>query len=167
MFHFDRNRATIFVDIKPMPKYLKLKSLFCCCHSKNRLLINSNGNFYSAMYSSGFDRHTSKNNQRINYYKFVVTIYILQWHYTRFQNYATLRENRLRSNVSFMSYLLLKIANVNKRDFILYLSKETNIEANEGRFTNENKLQTFSSEIYIMNHFQTRKKNNLVDLNYI
>ena len=87
--------------------------------------------------------------------------------YTRFQNYATLRENRLRSNVSFMSYLLLKIANVNKRDFILYLSKETNIEANEGRFTNENKLQTFSSEIYIMNHFQTRKKNNLVDLNYI
>ena len=87
--------------------------------------------------------------------------------YTRFQNYATLRENRLRSNVSFMSYLLLKIANINKRDFILYLSKETNIKANEGRFTNENKLQTFSSETYIMNHFQTRKKNNLVDLNYI
>ena len=60
---------------------------------------------------------------------------ITRLNYTRFQNYATLRENRLRSNVSLMSYLLLKIANVNKRDFILYLSKETNIEANEGRFT--------------------------------
>ena len=56
--------------------------------------------------------------------------------YTRFQNYATLRENRLRSNASFMSYLLLKIANVKKRDFILYSCKETNIEANEGRLTN-------------------------------
>ena len=40
--------------------------------------------------------------------------------YTRFQNYTTFHENILRSNVGFMSYLLLKIGNVNKRDFKLY-----------------------------------------------
>ena len=37
-----------------------------------------------------------------------------------FQNYATFYEKSLHSNVDFMSYLLLKIANVNNRGFEHY-----------------------------------------------
>ena len=39
--------------------------------------------------------------------------------YTRFQNYTTFHKNSLHSNVGFMSYSLLKIANVKSTLFYL------------------------------------------------
>ena len=53
-----------------------------------------------------------------------------------------------------MSYSLLKIADVN-RGFDHCFIKKTNIRQKPSRYTNENKHQTSTKEIYIENDFET------------
>ena len=54
-----------------------------------------------------------------------------------------------------MPYSLLKIADVNNRGFDHCFIKKTNIRQTPSRYTNENKQQTSTKEIYIENDFQT------------